>query len=172
MGATIDIGRLADRAATMFRLETLPTYLVEEEAADFAAWRAGDRILTSEADAWLQKIRVTTAAGARWSRVRILDYPLTEYSEFELYGYQANQRAGERIYVADRAWSPELESLRDDFWIVDHVVIRMVYDPVGRFVRAEEPPDPERFHGVRAVVLRHSVPLAEFLADREPRLIA
>lgn len=168
-----DIDRLADHATDLFRLETLPVYDVGEEAGDFAAWQRGERILpTVESDEWLQKIRRTTAAGARWTRVRILDYPLTEYSEFELYGYQANARAGERIYVADRARSPELADLHDDFWMFNDVVLRMVYDPAGRFLRAEQDHDIRRYRGIRAAALRHADRLVEFLADREPGLVA
>ena len=168
-----DIGRLADHATDLFRLETLPVYDVTEEADDFAAWQHGDRTLpTVETDEWLQKIRNTTAAGSRWSRVRILDYPLTDYSLFELYGYQANASAGEHISVADRAWSRELADLRDDFWIFDDVVVRMVYDVSGRFLYAEQPPNQARFHGIRRTAVRHSVPLPDFLAAHEPGLVA
>jgi uncharacterized protein DUF6879 len=168
-----DVAAIAANATDLFRLEAQPTYLVEQEADDFAAWRRGDRtLLTPEANTWLAHIRDTTAAGARWSRVRILDYPLTDYAEFELHGYQANQRAGERIYVADRAWSRELHDLREDFWIFDETVVRMIYDQEGHFLRPELAADKARFHAMRAIGLRHSVSLVDFLADREPRLIA
>lgn len=165
--------RALDRATTRFRLETLPVYQVADEVDDFAAWQQGRRILpTAETDEWLQQIRDTTAAGAHWSRVRVLDYPLTDYSEFELYGYQANQAAGERIYVADRAWSPELAGMREDFWLFDNEVFRMVYDLAGRFLRDEPVADTARFYDLRVTALRHAVPLDEFLTVHEPRLIA
>lgn len=168
-----DVAAIAADATDLFRLETQPIYLVEQEADDFAAWRRGDRtLLTPETNAWLAHIRDTSAAGSRWSRVRILDYPLVEYAEFELHGYQANQRAGEQIYVADRAWSSELINLREDFWIFDETVVRMIYDQDGRFLRPELAADTTRFHTMRSIGLRHAVPLSDFLADREPRLIA
>jgi hypothetical protein len=168
-----DVAAIAARSSDLFRLEAQPTYLVEQEADDFAAWRRGDRILlTPETSSWLAHIRDTTAAGARWSRVRVLDYPLTEYSEFELHGYQANQRAGEHIYVADRAWSTELGGLREDFWTFDDTVVRMLYDPDGHFLRPELAEDPRPYQGMRAIGLRHSLALADFLTDHEPRLIA
>lgn len=168
-----DIAAISARATDRFRLEALPTYNVDQEADDFAAWRRGDRtLLTPDTNAWLAHIRDTTAAGSRWSRVRILDYPLAPYSEFELHGYQANARAGERIYVADRAWSPELADLREDFWVFDNTVVLMRYDEAGRFLYAEQPDDPAPFRLARAVALRHADRLDDFLADREPRLIA
>jgi len=173
MDAT-DIDHLFSHATDLFRLETLPVYAVDEEIEDLAAWRAGHRILaTPENDAWLQNIRTTTAAGARWSRARILDYPLTEYSEFELYGYQGNARAGERIYIADRTWAEELADLHDDVWIFDHtVIVRMIYDDDGRFLGVEQSQDLTRFNALRSTALRHAMPLAEFLTAYEPRLVA
>lgn len=168
-----DVAAIAAKSTDLFRLEAQPTYMVEQEADDFAAWQRGDRsLLTPETNSWLAHIRDTTAAGARWSRVRILDYPLTEYSEFELHGYQANQRAGERIFVADRTWSSELDSLREDFWVFDNTAIQMIYDHAGRFVRPQLADDPRPYQGMRAVGLRHSVPLTDYLTDHEPRLIA
>lgn len=168
-----DVGAIAAGASDLFRLEAQPTYLVEQEEDDFAAWCRGDRtLLTPETNAWLAHIRDTTAAGARWTRVRVLDYPLTEYSEFELHGYQANQRVGEHIYVADRAWSPELDSLREDFWMFDDIVVRMLYDQDGHLLGPELADDPRPYQGMRAIGLRHSRPLGDFLAAHEPRLIA
>lgn len=168
-----DLAAIAAKSTDLFRLEAQPTYLVEQEADDLDAWRRGDRtLLTPETNAWLAHIRDTTAAGARWSRVRILDYPLSDYSEFELHGYQANQRAGEQIYVADRAWSPELNDLREDFWIFDETVVGMIYDEDGHFLRPELADDPARFLTMRSIGLRHSAPLQDFLSNREPRLIA
>ncbi|MBA8932158.1 hypothetical protein BC739_009417 [Kutzneria viridogrisea] len=169
-----ELGRIGATATDQFRLETLPTYLVDEEAEDFAAWQRGNRtLLTVENDPWLQHIRDTTATGVHWWRARIVDYPLTDYSTYELHGYQANAAAGEDIYIADRAWSAELVELRDDFWIFDNeIVVRMIYDEDGRFVRPEHVTDTRHYLGLRSIAIRHAVPLAEFLNRNEPRLIA
>ncbi|MGI9001975.1 MAG: DUF6879 family protein [Pseudonocardia sp.] len=76
-----DLERVGAQATDQFRLETLPRYLVPEEADEFAAWSRGSRDLASAEDSpWLRHIRATTAAGVRWWRVRVLDYPLSEYS--------------------------------------------------------------------------------------------
>ncbi|MER7015293.1 DUF6879 family protein [Saccharopolyspora sp. NPDC000359] len=168
-----DIAAIAERAETRFRLETLPQYLVPQEADDLASWRRGDRALPSpETSPWLAHLRDTTAAGIQWIRVRLLDHPLTEYSEWELYGYQANARAGERIYVADRAWDSELAKLDQDFWLFDDTPVLMHYDRDGHFLRAEQASEPRAYRGLRALALQHSIPLDEYLARHAPRLIA
>jgi hypothetical protein len=169
-----ELGPLIEAATDRFRLETLPRYTVPEEAEEFSAWRRGERRLaTVDESDWLRHLRATTLGGARWWRVRVLDYPLTEYSEYELAGYQGNAAAGEQIYVADRDWSSELADLREDFWLLDdEVVVRMIYDEDGRFVRPERASDSARYRAMRSVAVRHAAPLARFLAEHEPRLIA
>lgn len=167
------LAEIAERSLGRFRLETLPTYRVDQEADDFARWQRGDRtLLTPDTNEWLAHIRDTTAAGVHWGRVRILDYPLTPYSEFELHGYQANAAAGEHVYVADRAWSPELDYLRDDFWLFDGTPIVMAYDADGRFVCADQPADQAHYIGLWSIAMRYSQPLDMFLSAYEPRLVA
>ncbi|TDX84952.1 DUF6879 family protein [Amycolatopsis arida] len=167
-----ELARIAARADDRFRLETAQQYLVPQEADDLAAWRRGDRTLpTPETSPWLAHLRDTTTAGVRWSRVRIVDHPLTEYTEWELWGYQANAAAGERIYIADRDWHHELVDL-PDFWLFDDTAVLMHYDEHGQFDHAEQAPDSRPYRGMRAIALRHSIPLADYLRHHEPRLIA
>lgn len=172
MDAT-DIATIAEHATTRFRLESLAQYLVPQEADDLAAWRNGTWTLPSpETSPWLAHIRDTTAVGATWQRVRILDHPLSEYSEFELYGYQANAAAGESILVADRAWSSDLALFEEDFWIFDDTVVQMSYDSDGCFLGAAIAPDSTPYRQMWETALRHSIPLASFLDHHEPRLTA
>jgi hypothetical protein len=169
-----DLERIGAAATDQFRLEALPQYLVPQEADEFEAWKRGHRALPAIDDSpWLQHIRDTTAHGVRWWRVRIVDYPLTDYSAYELHGYQGNAAAGEDIYVADRAWSAELADLREDFWLFDHeTVVRMIYDREGHFLRPELATDTDRYLGIRSIAIRHAMPLTKFLTENEPRLIA
>lgn len=170
-----DIARIFEQSTqSAFRLETLPQYLVPQEEDALAAWRAGDRRLdTPETSPWLARIKASTDRGYRWYRVHVLDYPLTAYSEWELHGYQANVAAGEEVFVADRSEAPVLDELREDFWLLDdRVVIRMIYDADGRFLRPELADDIAPYLEMRSNALRHSDPLADYLAQREPRLIA
>ncbi len=172
MDAT-DLASIAERATVRFRLECLPQYLVPQEADDLAAWGRGTWTLpTPDTSPWLAHIRDTTAAGVHWQRVRVLDHPLSEYSEYELHGYQANAAAGEHIAVADRAWNLDLDSLGEDFWLFDDTPVRMVYDYEGYFLRAELAPDPGPYREMQALAVRHSISLSDYLAHHAPRLTA
>jgi len=169
-----DVEQIADAATELFRMETFQTYLVEHEKDEFTAWKQGrHRLPAVDDDPWLSYIRDKTAAGARWWRVRIVDHPMTAYTEFELHGLQGNAAAGEDVLVADRAWSPDLAGLHEDYWIFDTTVIRMVYDAEGHFLRPElVGADTASYFAERDLAARHAVPLATFLAHHAPRLIA
>jgi len=48
----------------------------------------------------------------------------------------------------------------------------MIYDHEGRFLRPELAENIGPYLEMRSIALRHSDPLSDFLARREPRLIA
>ena len=168
-----DLRQIADNSTDRFRLETLPQYLVDHEVDQLAAWRRGERILqTPDTSSWLANLRDTTAAGVRWWRVRILDYPLAEYSAWELFAYQESDAVGQETFVADRAWHGDLTDLHDNFWIFDSTVVRMVYDAEGHFLHPEEADELQTYQEIRDRALRHAAPLSEYLKKYEPDLVA
>lgn len=126
---------------------------------------------TPETNPWLARIQAAVARGYRWYRVHILDQPLSDYTRYELWGYRANQAAGEEIYLADRETHADLQQLREDFWLIDNTIaIRMIYDDEGRSLRSERVPEPGRYREMREIALRHAGSLDEYLARRRPRL--
>lgn len=158
--------QLAYSSTSRFRLEQLPAYDVEHEVDEFAAWRAGDRTIPSpETDPFLATIRDDSARGIRWSRIRIVDRPLSEYTEFELHGLQGHAAAGEQVLIVDRAWHRDLDTARTDFWLFDDTLIRMVYTDGGQFVRPERVTDTETetLLAQRDLAARYAIPLADFL---------
>jgi len=171
-----DLARIVDGARlSVFRMETLPQYLVPQEAEEFAAWRSGRPVVlpTPETSSWLAHVAARVTSGVRWSRVHILDHPLSDYCRYEIWGYAANQAAGEQIYLADRSAHRDLESLREDFWLVDDfTVIRMIYDAQGQFERPELLEDVRPYLVMRDTAFRHAEPLDEYVAGRDLELSA
>jgi hypothetical protein len=171
-----DLARLVECSErSAFRLETRPQYLVPQERDEFDQWRSGRPLPlpTPETNPWLARIKSSTERGYRWYRVHILDEPLSDYLRYELWGYRANQAAGEDIYLAERAAHPSLDQLREDFWLIDDgSAVRMIYDNDGRFVRVERADDVARFRAMRDLALQHAESLDEYLERRQPRLTA
>lgn len=166
-----DMRRISNNAKlSVFRLETLPQYLVPQEADEFAAWQAGEPVplRTPENSPGLARVQRDVARGFRWYRVHILDQPLTAYLRFELYGYLLeNQPAGTEIYVVDRDDHPDLAELHEDFLIFDdEIVVRMVYDDKGYFLYPESVDDIEPYREMRDTAMRHAEPLNDYLARK------
>lgn len=156
-------------AATAFRLETLGSYSVPgEEARAEAARRGGPRPERSvRTSPWLARIALTTISeGKRWQRARVVDEPLTPYQRDQMASYVESQAAGEEIRVCPRADAPGSE----DFWLFDDAVaVLLSYDDEGRFTGAAIAERAETIRdcrAARAVALRYSVPLNEYLASR------
>lgn len=161
------IGGAAKQSA--FRLETLPQYLVSQEADDFSAWKAGQLIppRTPENNELLARIQRDAARGFRRYRVHILDQPLTAYLRFELYSYLDSVAVGSEVYVVDRDTHPDLAELHEDFWLYDdEIAVRMVYDDEGHFLYPEPVDEIERYREIRDTAMRHAEPLNHYLARK------
>ena len=157
------------------RLETLAAYSVGgSEAERLMAFRLGlprpERSVRTSP--WLARIAETTAAGKAWRRIRVMDWPLSEYQRYQLTGYQEAAAAGDVIRIADRAAHPELAALRRDFWLFDAegpqpFAAVMDYDRDGGYAGSgitAAAADIERYRAELALAARYSVPLDTYLA--------
>lgn len=148
-----------------WRLETLPAYSVDEEAADLARFLAGEAWPEDYTDEWIEMIAAHTASGRTMGRVHALRLPLSDYLRFEIFtGYVFTARAGEDVRILDLDEHPT--DLPGDFWIFDdRTVVGMTYGQSGQYVGAEIMPESDlpAYIAHRAAALAHAEPLAEFL---------
>lgn len=159
-------------AATVYRLEALPTYAVAgAEAARIQAFQEGrprpERSVRTSP--WMARIATSTAAGKSWSRTRVVDNPLTGYQRYQLESYRESQAVGEQIRIAPRS---AMSYSGPDFWLFDAdtdkpYAVLMHYTPEARIDRRELTRDLETIEALRwaqAAIDEHGVPLNEFLA--------
>lgn len=162
---------------TAFRYESLPAYDVGGEEADrLRAWRLAEprperSVRTS---AWLARIASTTVAGKSWTRVSVLDDPLTDYQRFSLLAYVESQAAGDQMLVIQRRDVPPRARDLPDFWLFDHDTpaaqgALMSYTANGSFTGIELVSDDARVNrltAARAELIERARPLNVFLATR------
>jgi hypothetical protein len=145
----------------------LGCYTAPGEADMLRAFNEGDPLPPRgpDTDPWLRMVADSVDAGRHWSRVHILDRPLSDYLRFELLGYQGNVVAGEDVRIADRANAPApLSVLTRDFWLLDDVLAVVIeYDGSGRRLAMEPTYDVGNFIAQRDLAVTHSVPLLEYL---------
>lgn len=123
-----------------WRLETLPQYLMPQEAEEFQAFRGGARIdPAAVSDEYTDRLRRQVAEGRSQGRVHVLTRPLSDYLLFEFHRYyKAHSLAGEQIRILDVTDRPNpLEGVQD-FWMFDSAeVVLMNYRPDGRQISRE-----------------------------------
>lgn len=169
----VEFDALFDAAhTTVFRLEAMPSYAVPTDDASLLAFRNGTPrpVRSVRTNPWLRRVAVTTAAGVRWSRVRVVVWPLNEYTRWELLAYVESQSAGEEILLVDH---DQVGDLGPDYWLFDGgtedasaVVLR--YSPAGALERFEQVKHAETIaamHDAQQRIATPAQPLNVFLAE-------
>jgi uncharacterized protein DUF6879 len=171
-----DLNSLFESAHTnVFRLERLQTYAVPADDASLVAFRTGtprpERSVRT--NAFLRRVAARTlTAGVAWSRVRLVEWPLTEYTRWELLGYVESQATGEEIRLVDADLVEDVVAGAPDFWLFDAGTpdaraVLMHYTPDGKLVERElvaDPAEVARLATIKDETVRRSAALNEFLA--------
>jgi hypothetical protein len=153
-----------------FRLELLDRYVAANETEPFRRFLAGEPQDPAWREPWKEFVRGAVRDGKRITRVHVVDEPLSDYLEFELTcGYPAGAAAGEDVRILRRHGRPHLSLTDYDFWLFDDdVAVAMAYDADGNFLGADTITDQVALswcRRVRTLAIRHSQPLADYLAS-------
>lgn len=160
--------KFRDFKSEAWRLETLPQYLVPQEAEEFAAFRNGTRFPGPYEDSWTALIRRHSAAGGRVGRVHIVCRPLSDYLRFEFERYYRHQaHVGEDIRILDVTNRPNPLPDVQDFWMFDRsTVVLMHYEGDGRQISREPyEGDPAPFIEYQRIAVEASVPFLEYVGE-------
>ncbi len=83
-------------------------------------------------------IREATAEGRRFTRVRVVSVPLSDYSRFGLWAAQFTSDAGEDIRYLARGKAEKAELPNHDYWLFDsRKLVRMHFGEEDRFQGGE-----------------------------------
>ncbi|MEU9073080.1 DUF6879 family protein [Kitasatospora sp. NPDC048538] len=151
-----------------WRLETLPTYTMPQEAEKLSRFLSGENSPDDYQSGWMDEVAEWTAAGKHVGRVHIVKRPLSDYLRFEFeYYYRHHLRAGEDIRILDVTDKENPLQSAQDFWMFDKSkVVLMNYRADGTQISRE------LFDGDLAPYLEYqriaifaSVPFAEYLGS-------
>jgi hypothetical protein len=129
-------------------LEVRRRYAPSYEGASLQRFLAGEPDDLPWMQDWLTMVRQAAAEGRRFSRVRVVDLPLSDYNAFGLAVSARNNEAGEDIRYLTR---DEAGGLPDhDYWLFDSSkLLVMHFDSDDRFMHGEVIEDP-------AVIVEHN----------------
>jgi hypothetical protein len=108
---------------TAFRWEAQPAYALGYERENFARFLAGSPVPPPDIEwwrPWLNRIARMTAEGKQFSRVRVVDEPVTSYQRWMIWTGRWNTESGERITYMPRSTMQRLTLTAEyDWWLLD-----------------------------------------------------
>lgn len=162
-----------DFRSEAWRLETLPQYLVPQEADEIAAYHAGMRVDPfTYSSAYTENLKRQCAEGKSKGRVHIVTQPLSDYLRFEFSRYYCpHVWAGEDIRIIDVTERDNPLSEAQDFWLFDRsTVVLMNYAPDGTQInRKLFDGDVTLYLEYQRIALAESVPFEEYVKGLDVR---
>jgi hypothetical protein len=170
--------RLAAVRSTAFRLETLQHYAGDEEELDEFSRGLPLREWSVRTSPYLRRLAEATLGGQQWSRIHIVEQPLSDYVRFELASYVSSAAVGEQIMIAERSANPDLAHLQEDFWLLDEelpgaTAVMMSYSPGGVLTGAVALTGRRTLNWCRQarfLAASHAVPLNDYIARQNLRV--
>lgn len=125
-----------------FKIEVLQDYAGEDDSPSLRAWLAGDRktsfdlLKQTTHNGWLTMCQEKHSAGVLMRRIRIIEKPITPYTEWELEFYKhINIRGGEQVFLVDHEAVKGLDLPSGDLMMFDNKRVAVcAYDKTGRMV--------------------------------------
>ena len=141
---------------SMFRFEALQNYDV-----------GVDDMSNEQMIPWWDFIKEKTDAGVKMQRVRLIKYPLTEYTKTELIIHKKSVMYGDDIRTIDDDDFQKLKSEMlhaanldinlKDFWLIDdRVCLQMQYDENGKWLGFEVDNEVEKYIKIKEALLTNS----------------
>ncbi|TDO33229.1 hypothetical protein EV643_13327 [Kribbella sp. VKM Ac-2527] len=128
---------------TAFRLEVRDRYDEPDEHESLEKYLAGEPDDLSWMQEWFDLVRKATTDGKRFSRVRVVTVPLTDYSRFGLWCAQFTNNAGEDIRYLPRDQADASGLPKHDYWLFDSTtLVRMNFADNDTFLVSEVINDP------------------------------
>ncbi|MEL3944517.1 DUF6879 family protein [Streptomyces sp. LNU-CPARS28] len=158
--------RFAEIKQEAWRLETLPQYLVPQEAELFAAFRDDRPITPYTASSYTDRVSRQRAEGKCNGRVHVVTQPLSDYLRFEFARfYTVHVRAGDDIRILDVTNRPNPLEGAQDFWMFDRSeVVLMNYEADGTQINREVfEGDVSPFIEYQRIAMAESVPFEEYV---------
>lgn len=122
-------------------METRDEYKSANEARALNQFIAGGQVDMQWFQNWLNMIAEATKEGRRFSRVRVVTRPLTNYSRFGVFCSEYTNSAGEDIRYLARDDATDIPDY--DYWLFDsRKLVRMHFDEEENFLGGEVIEDP------------------------------
>lgn len=134
-----------DMEKEWFKVGVLQNYIGEDDSPSLRAWLAGDKeksvalIQDATHGGWSKLCKEKSDQGVLMRRIRIIEKPLTPYTEWEIEYYKRiNIPGGEQIFVVDKQQIEALDLPSGDLIMFDNGrAVICGYDKTGRMAHQD-----------------------------------
>jgi hypothetical protein len=145
-------------------------YNIPREAEPLSKFLAGDPDVSYHEN-WSNMVHQATAEGRLFSRVRVVSFPLTDYTRFAMWIAGYTREAGDDIRYITREQAADLPKY--DYWLFDsRKLLKMRFTDDDQFLGGEIIEDPAEIvqHNYwRDAAQHHAIERDEFVAKHEQR---
>lgn len=162
----------ANAAKEVFRLEFRQVYSVEADLQEFEKWKRSEQTAADDpSNQYWCELRDLRDRGIESRRVRVIDFPISDYLRYEIDFYRGSSEQGEEILFIERA--PTIDCMQStavtqDYWLFDRsTVLLWKYDKRGQRDGQDEATNPVSvapYRELRDCLVRHALPMSEFMA--------
>jgi hypothetical protein len=154
----------------VFRLEYRHWYNVPADLEEFERWKREEPTAKDDPDNdYWRELRELRRRDVKAVRVRVVDFPISDYLLYEVDFYEGSMEHGECILFVERA--PTIDCMQEtvvtqDYWLFDRrTVLLWKYDEGGARVGQEElETGVTDYVRLRDGLVERSLPMEEFMA--------
>lgn len=160
----MDLGEYLDSAKrSLFRFEFLQEFDIPSEREAAELWKREGKIDIQHMHEWWDFIASKTKQGVCMQRVRLVTYPLTDYTKRELAVFRETRKYGDDIcIIIEEVFNP-LCIPHKDFWLIDDIIaLDMQYSPAGSYLGCV-PQEAKSYILSRAALLENATTLEKFI---------
>lgn len=151
-------------------MEVRDRYDEPDEVEPLRQYLAGEPVDLAWMEEWFDLVREAASNGRRFTRVRVVTVPLTEYSRYGVYCARFTNGAGEDIRYLLRGIADDAGLPKHDYWLFDSkTLVRMNFDDGDAFTGTELVDDPDQVvqHNYwRDAAMHHAVRRDEFASQQ------
>ncbi len=164
----MDLGKELDNSnKEIFRFEYLQEYFSDgsdkTENEINKQWKETHRIDMDLMKEWHDFIKAKAQNGVRFIWVRLVKFPLNEYTKSELYIFKKRVGYGINIRVITKEEYDKLEIDVKDFYLIDGKPLIMNYGKNNEYLSCEyNNKNSEKYNKIKNLLIKNSVSISDF----------
>ncbi len=112
---------------------------------------------------WHDFIKAKVEKGVKFTWVRLLSFPLNEYTKSEIYIFKKRVKYGINIMLINKEKFNTLKIDFKDFYLLDGKALLMNYGKSNEYLGCECDKNSEKYKGYKDLLINNSIPIKDYV---------